>query len=232
MGSLNHMPYWHYNVSNDQRTVECPVFLKKLSEKDRRIVGSLDSTHRPMSWHKVGALVASNRLGLLERTPSTLRRYLAFVHALRSSYGSVGAFVVAERLRWPSPVVATGTHPFSCPDDVTILRNDWPYSLDSRIVHLVVWTKFTLDEDPTTGFLADEAHAQVEEYVDATFGSHVPPNQILWFKNWSALKSVHSVEHFHVLLLNPDPGFVHQVTNGDVALCDRPQPFHASLGRL
>ena len=38
---------------------------------------------------------------------------------------------------------------------------------------------------------------------------------MVWFKNWAALKSVHAVEHFHVMLLQPEPNFVKDVTNGD-----------------
>lgn len=42
--------------------------------------------------------------------------------------------------------------------------------------------------------------------------------KVIWFKNWKALKSIHSVEHFHVMLFDPDPAFVEGVTHGDVPL--------------
>jgi hypothetical protein len=42
--------------------------------------------------------------------------------------------------------------------------------------------------------------------------------QVAWFKNWRALKSVHAVEHFHVLLRDPDMAFVARITGGDVPL--------------
>jgi hypothetical protein len=45
--------------------------------------------------------------------------------------------------------------------------------------------------------------------------------QVIWFKNWASLKSVKSVEHFHVMLFDPDPDFVREVTNGDVPLCEQ-----------
>jgi len=41
---------------------------------------------------------------------------------------------------------------------------------------------------------------------------------VIWFKNWASLKSIHSVEHFHVMLYDPDPEFVREVTKGDRAL--------------
>lgn len=47
----------------------------------------------------------------------------------------------------------------------------------------------------------------------------------MWFKNPPSLKSVHAVEHFHVMLFNPDPDFVQQVTNGDAPRCQRGSPM-------
>lgn len=45
--------------------------------------------------------------------------------------------------------------------------------------------------------------------------------QVIWFKNWQSIKSIHAVEHFHVMLFDPDPGFVREVTGGDVPLWER-----------
>jgi hypothetical protein len=41
---------------------------------------------------------------------------------------------------------------------------------------------------------------------------------VIWFKNWASLKSIHAVEHFHVMLFDPDPEFIKEVTNGDSPL--------------
>jgi len=57
--------------------------------------------------------------------------------------------------------------------------------------------------------------------VNQTFCTHVPSEDVIWFKNWKSLKSVHAVEHFHVMMNNPDKDFIKRVTNGDVALIDR-----------
>lgn len=43
--------------------------------------------------------------------------------------------------------------------------------------------------------------------------------QVQWFKNWRSLKSVHAVEHFHVMLYDPDPEFMKEITKGDVPMC-------------
>ena len=38
-------------------------------------------------------------------------------------------------------------------------------------VHLVIWTKFELEDDPATDDLTPEARAELDQYVDKTFCS-------------------------------------------------------------
>lgn len=85
----------------------------------------------------------------------------------------------------------------------------------------MVWTKFELEDDPATDDLTPSARAAIEAYVQRTFCSRVPPAQVIWFKNWRSLKSVHAVEHFHVMLYRPDMDFVKEITHGDVPLIAR-----------
>lgn len=108
-------------------------------------------------------------------------------------------------------------------DDVKILHNDWPYGLRANIVHLVVWLRFRLQEDATTGDLTVLARQQVHDFVDRTFRPQVDSSQVsmaavdklLWFRNWTSIKSVRGLEHFHVLLNNPDSTFIRHITNND-----------------
>ena len=99
-----------------------------------------------------------------------------------------------------------------------IIYNDWPYGIDPRIVHLCVWTKFELIDDQGTERLTPQARLEIDDYVGKTFRSRVPADQVRWFKNWANLKSIHSMEHFHVLLFNPDMDFIKEITNDDVPL--------------
>ena len=101
------------------------------------------------------------------------------------------------------------------------MYNDWPYGIDDRIIHLVVWTKFELDEDPETGRSTPESHEEIDAFVQKTFGSKLQPEHYAWFKNWRSLKSVHAVEHFHVMLYKPDRDFLKQITNGDVPMTEK-----------
>lgn len=65
-------------------------------------------------------------------------------------------------------------------EDVKILWNDWPYGIDERIVHLVVWTKFELEDDPATGDLTEKARREIDVFVERKFkkkigGDNVSP---------------------------------------------------------
>ena len=63
-------------------------------------------------------------------------------------------------------------------DDIKVLYNDWPYGLDEKIIHLVVWTKFDLEEDPATDDLTPKARKEVNDYVNENFCTKVPPDQV------------------------------------------------------
>lgn len=88
-------------------------------------------------------------------------------------------FVLKERLQWKD-LTPRSSIPFSEPSDVKILYNDWPYGVDRRIVHLVIWTKFDLEDDAATDDLTPKARREINDYVDSTFGRRVQPDNV-WF---------------------------------------------------
>jgi hypothetical protein len=107
--------------------------------------------------------------------------------------GTMMDFILNERLGWSKedlPAFSQAMTPFSSLNSSSassirsfqmdrslfenksewkILRNDWPYGIDSRIVHLVVWTKFTLTEDIETGYLTTDMRRMIEDFVQDTF---------------------------------------------------------------
>ena len=57
--------------------------------------------------------------------------------------------------------------------------------------------------------MTEESRRLIEEFVGRTFvarlegvngGGGGGRERVLWFKNWSALQSIRTLEHFHVLL--------------------------------
>lgn len=241
-GGTKTLPYWQVNVPEHERSDVCPDFLAELTDKDRLIVSTPDSLYQTQTWDEVREIVRANDLALFQRVPSDLRRYKAFTWKLARDYGSVTDFLLNERLGWQPPLSAKGSYPFECAEDYKVLFNDWPYGIDSRIVHLVVWTKFALEEDPQTGDLTDQARQHLRDFMADKFLSYIPETQVsavylytrlllliltlikvIWFKNWAALKSVNAVEHFHIMLYDPDPEFVKRITNGDIPQSLKPE---------
>lgn len=144
------------------------------------------------------------------------------MHYLKRSFGSVLHFIQHERLQW-STINPSGAAPFQNPSDYKIRYNDWPYGIDLDIVHLVVWTKFELQEDQNNGDLTAQARSEVEEFVNQTFCAEdgVSRDSLAWFRNWSSLKSVRALEHVHVMLYKPNADFLRRITGNDMAMVEK-----------
>ncbi|KAL4910910.1 hypothetical protein BDW74DRAFT_142065 [Aspergillus multicolor] len=213
------IPYWNVNVPRAQWTVECPSFLRDQSEKNTSILSTPDEQYQRQGWELVRQIVETNKIDQFQRLPSDLRKYLEYKEQIIAKYGSIMRFVVKERLCWGEGNAEDQKpkgRPFEYEEDMRILQNDWPYGLTEGIVHLVVWTKFILEDDPATDDLTPRARREIDDFVKRTFCSRMAQDKVVWFKNWRSLKSVHAVEHFHVMLHNPDPSFVEKITGADV----------------
>jgi hypothetical protein len=170
MGST--IPYWQVNVPASQREEQCPEYIASLKDKDIGILSTPDNEYHVLTWPEVQKIISDNRIDFFQRVPSDLRRYLEYNFMLKKQYGSVMNFVLSKRLQWTEPITAAGK-PFEKNEDLKILWNDWPYGIDKKIVHLVVWTKFELEDDEETGDLTERARGEIEGYVDRTFGEKV-----------------------------------------------------------
>ncbi|PLB45578.1 hypothetical protein P170DRAFT_246760 [Aspergillus steynii IBT 23096] len=221
------LPYWLVNVPPADRPTHCPNFLRDICQKNIEILSTPDEQYCRQPWELVKEIVRTNRIDRFQRVPSDLRKYLEYKERIVASYGSILRFIIKERLRWGEGTaedLKPKGRPFELDEDIKILYNDWPYGIEEGVVHLVVWTKFELEDDPATDDLTPRARREIDDYVTRMFRSRVPSDQVIWFKNWKSLKSVMAVEHFHVMLYKPDPGFLREITQGD-------EPLIARLGR-
>ncbi|SMY18597.1 unnamed protein product [Zymoseptoria tritici ST99CH_1A5] len=229
------LQFWNTNLPPPLRTPTCPSFLLYAysNPKDLRTLSTPDAHFTPQTWSEVATLIAENRLEDFQRVPSELYRYRKFVEDVEREWGSVVRFLVRERLGWEvdgkGRVVGeegggeVGLEERLRREDLyKILPNDWPYGLSPSITHLVVWTKFTLPTDPDspTGDLTPAAKNAVQAFVDRKFSSVCGKDNVLWFRNGAALKSVRAVEHFHVLLRDAKPEWVEAWTGGRKALAE------------
>lgn len=142
------------------------------------------------------------------RKPSQLRNYLQDKEKIKQQYGGFQQFILEEKLRWiandSGKIEAANPVFLANSSDVKILLNDYPYGLENGIVHLVVWSKTIIPENGR-GELSDEARKTIKSYIKSTFEDKLGMNSkdILWFKNSFDLRSIKSVEHFHILLNHP-----------------------------
>lgn len=233
-------PLGFITIPRGQSTADCPKSAIIISPKTERILCTRDEDFRRWTWSEVKEVISESltllvttdmmlilsglgRIDLFQRTPNDLKRYVEFRHYLNRTFGSIISFIQKERLNWPS-LKPSGAAPFQNATDFKILYNDWPYGIDLDIVHLVVWTKFNFEEDQVTGDLTTRAHAGIENFVQRTFCNTrggIARDNLIWFRNGRSLKSVQALEHFHVMLYNPDREFLRRVTNGDIAMIDK-----------
>lgn len=141
-------------------------------------------------------LAGSNRLESFKRLPSQLHEYRRHMGILKAEHGSVMGFILKNRVQW-NDLTAKG-QPFeyegrSTPvfpqvlkspslrpgvEDMRILLNDWPYGIDPKIVHIVVWTKFSFEEESSTGDLTADARKQIDAFIGTTFRKAMNPEHV------------------------------------------------------
>ncbi|KAF4619003.1 hypothetical protein G7Y89_g14845 [Cudoniella acicularis] len=176
-----------------------------LTERDKFALDQKDEDFELHTWDELEEAISTNKLDILTRKPSDLRRYLTWCWKIHREYGSISNYIIQHRLPWGSPPFEyISPIPFAEVDDYKILINDWPYGFTKDITHIVVWSKTPIPTDEETGDLTSESRKILQEFVDRTFvdrldGSH---ERVLWFKNWVKLQSVRALEHMHVLVRN------------------------------
>lgn len=160
----------------------------------------------------------TNNLSILKRTPSDLRRYLKWTAEVNAEYGSMTQYILAHRLpkSWGQPpFTPTSLVPFESPDDYKVILNDWPYGLNKGITHIVVWSRTFIPTESESGDMTAESRALVKDFVKRHFVDTIGPGgegKVLWFKNWVALQSVRTLEHFHVLVRDVDDDMLEKLT--------------------
>ncbi|KAL1895541.1 hypothetical protein Cpir12675_003179 [Ceratocystis pirilliformis] len=210
------------NDDTDPRYVIPDVDMTKvtLTESDRWVLRFRSDAEFPtLSWETLGANIEQNDLNGLQRTPSELKRYLKWGQDTREVYGSVMEYLLYHRLpaAWGRPPFTfVSDIPFSEESDYCILTNEWPYALDQGIVHVVVWTRTPIETDNVIGDMTPRSRAIVDAFIERMFRAKVGDQNVLWFKNWTALQSVRSLDHVHVLLRNVDQGLINEWTGGVV----------------
>ncbi|PNY27060.1 Uncharacterized protein TCAP_03008 [Tolypocladium capitatum] len=196
------------DVARPETTPEDPPF--NLTDVDKWVLSQTDAEFRVHDWTWLKEIIETNDLSVLMRTPSDLRRYMKWTAATKAQYGNITNYILANRLpkAWGQPPFTPESQiPFANPADYKVIINDWPYALTPEITHIVAWSRSPIPTDPETGDMTPESRALVQDFVDRYFVDGLGPDgewQVLWFKNWTGIQSIRSLEHIHVLVRNVD----------------------------
>ncbi|KAF8158060.1 hypothetical protein B0H34DRAFT_707342 [Crassisporium funariophilum] len=120
------------------------------------------------TWEQLKTFVNSGDLGLLKRERTLQKRYDAWAVGIAQKHGSMVNYLVNHRLRWGQPdtmsllksalndsqtnasgdglksgeLPETPYFAWETPRElISIIQNDWPYSVPPDIEHSLIWTK-------------------------------------------------------------------------------------------
>jgi hypothetical protein len=182
-----------------------------LTDVDRWVLSQTDEEYTYHTWDELCQIIQTNRLSVLKRKPSDLRRYMKWTADTKAEYGGITNFLLAHRLpkAWgPPPFKPVSNTPFADPSDYRVLINDWPYGFVPGITHIVVWSRTPIATDNAVGDMTPDSKRTVTEFIKRYFIDSLGPggeDRVVWFKNWVALQSVRTVDHVHVLVRDVEP---------------------------
>ncbi|KAF2673949.1 hypothetical protein BT63DRAFT_397835 [Microthyrium microscopicum] len=188
-----------------------------LTARDHGVLATKDEDYVLLTWDHIKEVIASADYEGLTRQPSQLRAYMAWSSQVREEYGSTTNFLLQKRLRW-TPLTSVDEDPalrfamknpvpFAARSDYRILLNDWPYGNEPGITHICVWLKTPLPVDSVKGALTAEGTAMVNAFIKNEIEQPLKvedQDKVLWFKNYTSLQSIRTIDHVHVLIRGLD----------------------------
>ncbi|KAJ2778433.1 hypothetical protein H4R18_004593 [Coemansia javaensis] len=151
------------------------------------------SVDRPVSWERLGALVASGDLSSIGRCYETQLVYERHKARVRQRHATMAGYLATEPLAgFAAQTRAPGFDPRSpmVASDFSLRANDFPYYTDDGIEHWVLWCKKRLQP----GSVAPAAAAQA---IVRRFG---PDAEWVYLVNPVHRQSVPQLSHAHVFV--------------------------------
>lgn len=107
--------------------------------------------------------------------------YVKWTKQTNDKYGSITNYLKKEKVIFPNTDVDEKGRPITL-----ILPNDFPYSVDPGITHVLIWSKVPLSKE------------HVETLLDETYGANV--YEWSFFVNPPETQSIPSMPHVHVFM--------------------------------
>jgi len=116
------------------------------------------------TWDDLRSFMRTGDLGLLKRDPVLQKRYSVWAEDIKKEHGTLTNYLINVRLGWGTPPTTNNSPgailqplpgndfqktptklPYftsqPSPEDVTIIFNDWPYSIPIDISHYLIWSR-------------------------------------------------------------------------------------------
>ncbi|CEM24450.1 unnamed protein product [Vitrella brassicaformis CCMP3155] len=159
------------------------------------MIGGVRVVDRPATWEEARQHIESGRLDLFARNADVGDKYRQWRGRVTDEYVSMGDSILINVLGLQhtrdeqgrmQAVPLTEAARASLHDRHWLVPNDYPYSFEDGVSHLVCWA------------LRDLSAADVEEIVEKAY----PPDthEYLYFINPTNLRTIESIHHWHVLV--------------------------------
>ncbi|CAI4053106.1 hypothetical protein N7582_005641 [Saccharomyces uvarum] len=169
------------------------------------IAGNDQAEARELKWDEIKDIIESGELARLKRSKETTEKY--HEHKRLTTGLDMNQYML-QQLGWssdePQPQDAV-ERAFSSRTLYVLRANDFPYSFEPGVVHLVLWSKIALPVHSPDKTVRDAAQARLNAFLQAQppLRSLVSAGHVAWFVNYPALQSVARIFHAHVLLFFP-----------------------------
>ncbi|KAI9478782.1 MAG: hypothetical protein EXX96DRAFT_572269 [Benjaminiella poitrasii] len=127
-------------------------------------------------WEEIVHYVSINQVSKLRRNKTAQDIYQKWTKDTVDKYGSVENYLLKEKIHFP-PSSELG---------ILILPNDFPYSVDPGIEHILIWSKEPLASDVVESILEKKYGSSIWEWV--------------YFVNPPEWQSIPRLPHVHVFM--------------------------------
>jgi hypothetical protein len=128
---------------------------------------------------QLNLLIATNQIKSIHRNKQVQAVYDKWMKDTLSAYGSIENYLLSTRLMF-KPIVNEHRPP------VIILPNDFPYSVEEGISHILLWSQIPLASD------------YIEQILESNYGHKL--YEWVYFVNPPEIQSVRKLPHVHVFM--------------------------------
>lgn len=123
-------------------------------------------------------VLATNQIKSIHRNKKVQMVYDKWMKDTLAKYGTIENYLLSTKLDFSDPITDESRPP------VIILPNDFPYSVEEGIHHILLWSQIPLSRD------------YIQEILESNYGDY----EWVYFVNPPEIQSVRKLPHVHVFM--------------------------------